>query len=181
MEQKLDLRTPLASATNALLNSVTGFQVKSKGYLIHQLSILAEHKSSHSLRRHENFEFVCLILFSVLVWMSTKNPNTNVSDRQAVPFLPVNPEFSSTRNQGRQKLARFNAREFATLIIDLLSDARRRQQGMSVPIDSCKQLNHRHVILYHNITCLLFLLLLSLLLLEFEHEGRQWEAPESNC
>ena len=31
--------------------------------------------------------------------------------------------------QGRQKLARFNAREFATLIIDILSDAKRRQQG----------------------------------------------------
>ena len=33
--------------------------------------------------------------------------------------------------QGRQKLARFNAREFATLIIDILSDARQRQQGSS--------------------------------------------------
>ncbi len=32
-------------------------------------------------------------------------------------------------SQGRQKLARFNAREFATLIIDILSDAKRRQQG----------------------------------------------------
>jgi hypothetical protein len=48
-------------------------------------------------------------------------------DRCPVPFLPVNPDFSSTRNQGRQKLARFNPREFATLIIDILSDAKRRQ------------------------------------------------------
>lgn len=48
-----------------------------------------------------------------------------------MPFLPVNPEFSSTRNQGRQKLARFNAREFATLIIDILSDAKRRQSPLS--------------------------------------------------
>ena len=31
--------------------------------------------------------------------------------------------------QGRQKLARFSAREFATLIIDILKEARRRQQG----------------------------------------------------
>lgn len=31
--------------------------------------------------------------------------------------------------QGRQKLARFNAHEFATLVIDILSDAKRRQQG----------------------------------------------------
>ena len=35
--------------------------------------------------------------------------------------------------QGRQKLARFNAREFATLIIDILSDAKRRQTGISSP------------------------------------------------
>lgn len=35
--------------------------------------------------------------------------------------------------QGRQKLARFNAHEFATLVIDILSDAKRRQQGSSVP------------------------------------------------
>ena len=30
--------------------------------------------------------------------------------------------------QGRQKLALFNAKEFATLIIDILNDARRREQ-----------------------------------------------------
>ena len=42
--------------------------------------------------------------------------------------------------QGRQKLARFNAREFATLIIDILSDAKRRQQGspVSPPMTSTK-------------------------------------------
>ncbi|MGH0171597.1 UNVERIFIED_CONTAM: hypothetical protein FKN15_061775 [Acipenser sinensis] len=34
--------------------------------------------------------------------------------------------------QGRQKLARFNAHEFATLVIDILSDAKRRQLGSSV-------------------------------------------------
>ena len=30
--------------------------------------------------------------------------------------------------QGRQKLALFNAKEFATLIVDILNDARRREQ-----------------------------------------------------
>lgn len=35
----------------------------------------------------------------------------------------------SSDPQGRQKLARFNAHEFATLVIDILSDAKRRQQG----------------------------------------------------
>uniref|UniRef100_A0AAQ4PP39 GIT ArfGAP 1 n=1 Tax=Gasterosteus aculeatus aculeatus TaxID=481459 RepID=A0AAQ4PP39_GASAC len=63
------------------------------------------------------------------VWLTTQNHSTLVTERSAVPFLPVNPEYSATRNQGRQKLARFNAREFDTLIIDILSDAKRRQQG----------------------------------------------------
>ncbi|XP_026861655.2 ARF GTPase-activating protein GIT1 isoform X3 [Electrophorus electricus] len=66
------------------------------------------------------------------VWLTTQNHSTLVTERSAVPFLPVNPEYSATRNQGRQKLARFNAREFATLIIDILSDAKRRQQGKSL-------------------------------------------------
>ena len=33
------------------------------------------------------------------VWLSTHDHTSIVSDRQAVPFLPVNPEFSATRNQ----------------------------------------------------------------------------------
>ncbi|XP_023199375.1 ARF GTPase-activating protein GIT2 isoform X8 [Xiphophorus maculatus] len=66
------------------------------------------------------------------VWLTTQNHSTLVSETTLVPFLPVNPEYSSTRNQGRQKLARFNAHEFATLVIDILSDAKRRQQGNSV-------------------------------------------------
>ncbi|KAL3992217.1 crystallin, alpha A [Sarotherodon galilaeus] len=73
------------------------------------------------------------------VWLTTQNHSTLVTERSAVPFLPVNPEYSATRNQGRQKLARFNAREFATLIIDILSDAKRRQQGKGLsptdPVD----------------------------------------------
>ncbi|OWK15533.1 hypothetical protein Celaphus_00000787 [Cervus elaphus hippelaphus] len=69
---------------------------------------------------------------SPTVWLATQNHSTLVTERSAVPFLPVNPEYSATRNQGRQKLARFNAREFATLIIDILSEAKRRQQGRSL-------------------------------------------------
>uniref|UniRef100_A0A3B5A7L7 GIT ArfGAP 2 n=1 Tax=Stegastes partitus TaxID=144197 RepID=A0A3B5A7L7_9TELE len=65
------------------------------------------------------------------VWLATQNHSTLVTETTVVPFLPVNPEYSSTRNQGRQKLARFNAHEFATLVIDILSDAKRRQQGNS--------------------------------------------------
>ncbi|XP_012997230.1 ARF GTPase-activating protein GIT2 isoform X2 [Cavia porcellus] len=63
------------------------------------------------------------------VWLATQNHSTLVTETTVVPFLPVNPEYSSTRNQGRQKLARFNAHEFATLVIDILGDAKRRQQG----------------------------------------------------
>uniref|UniRef100_A0A8C7IN94 G protein-coupled receptor kinase interacting ArfGAP 2b n=1 Tax=Oncorhynchus kisutch TaxID=8019 RepID=A0A8C7IN94_ONCKI len=65
------------------------------------------------------------------VWLVTQNHGTLVTDTTVVPFLPVNPEYSSTRNQGRQKLARFNAHEFATLVIDILTDAKRRQRGNS--------------------------------------------------
>lgn len=41
-------------------------------------------------------------------------------------------DFFFLVSQGRQKLARFNAHEFATLVIDILSDAKRRQQGNSI-------------------------------------------------
>uniref|UniRef100_A0ABM5F2G0 ARF GTPase-activating protein GIT2 isoform X6 n=1 Tax=Pogona vitticeps TaxID=103695 RepID=A0ABM5F2G0_9SAUR len=67
------------------------------------------------------------------VWLATQNHSTLVTETTVVPFLPVNPEYSSTRNQGRQKLARFNAHEFATLVIDILGDAKRRQQGNPTP------------------------------------------------
>ncbi|XP_059843898.1 ARF GTPase-activating protein GIT2a isoform X8 [Hypanus sabinus] len=66
------------------------------------------------------------------VWLTTQNHSTLVTETTVIPFLPVNPEYSATRNQGRQKLARFNAHEFATLVIDILSDAKRRQLGNPV-------------------------------------------------
>ncbi|XP_063866860.1 ARF GTPase-activating protein GIT2-like isoform X2 [Scylla paramamosain] len=72
------------------------------------------------------------------IWLSLQNQSALVSDRCTVPFLPVNPDYSSTRNQGRQKLARFNAREFATLIIDILSEAKRRQSGIPSPLPTPK-------------------------------------------
>lgn len=84
------------------------------------------------------------------VWLTTQNHSTLVTETTVIPFLPVNPEFSSTRNQGRQKLARFNAHEFATLVIDILSDAKRRQLGNPVtsPKDNVelvlKSINDRH-------------------------------------
>jgi len=53
--------------------------------------------------------------------------NPACAQHNSVPFLPVNPELSTMRNQGRQKLARFSPREFASLVIDILTDAKRRQ------------------------------------------------------
>merc|ERR1719495_2571164 len=51
-----------------------------------------------------------------------------------VPFLPVNPDYSATRNQGRQKLARLTHAEFAALVLDVLKEIRRRQ----VEIDTAR-------------------------------------------
>lgn len=51
----------------------------------------------------------------------------NLKEQTLVPFLPVNPELSTMRNQGRQKLARLSKEEFATLVWDILSDCKRRQ------------------------------------------------------
>ncbi|CAD6205661.1 GSCOCG00009954001-RA-CDS [Cotesia congregata] len=66
------------------------------------------------------------------VWLSS----TTLHERStAVPFLPVNPYLSSTRNQGRQKLARFMPQEFATLIVDILTEtARRHMQANCTPL-----------------------------------------------
>ncbi|XP_021371051.1 ARF GTPase-activating protein GIT2-like isoform X2 [Mizuhopecten yessoensis] len=72
-------------------------------------------------------------------WTATHENASIVSDRQGVPFLPLNPDFSATRNQGRQKLARFNGREFATLVIDILNDAKRRQTGVMSPVQTPKE------------------------------------------
>ncbi|XP_026859290.2 ARF GTPase-activating protein GIT2b isoform X5 [Electrophorus electricus] len=97
----------------------------------------AAKKKLQSLSNHQ-FEELAMDVYDEVdrretdaVWLATQNHSTLVTETTVVPFLPVNPEYSSTRNQGRQKLARFNAHEFATLVIDILTDARRRQQGSS--------------------------------------------------
>lgn len=38
-------------------------------------------------------------MVSCSVWLATQNHSTLVTDTTVVPFLPVNPEYSSTRNQ----------------------------------------------------------------------------------
>ncbi|XP_046900861.1 ARF GTPase-activating protein GIT2-like isoform X3 [Hypomesus transpacificus] len=97
----------------------------------------AAKKKLQSLTNHQ-FEELAMDVYDEVdrretdaVWLATQNHSSLVTDATVVPFLPVNPEYSSTRNQGRQKLARFNAHEFATLVIDILTDAKRRQRGNS--------------------------------------------------
>ncbi|KAH8401082.1 hypothetical protein KR009_002885 [Drosophila setifemur] len=65
------------------------------------------------------------------------------ADHATVPFLPANPFLSATRNQGRQKLARFNRAEFAGLLTDVLVDALRRQNMANLrPLDAPLPGNH---------------------------------------
>ncbi|XP_038152744.1 ARF GTPase-activating protein GIT2b isoform X7 [Cyprinodon tularosa] len=97
----------------------------------------AAKKKLQSLTNHQ-FEELAMDVYDEVdrretdaVCLATQNHSTLVTDTTVVPFLPVNPEYSSTRNQGRQKLARFSAHEFATLVIDILADAKRRQWGNS--------------------------------------------------
>lgn len=46
----------------------------------------------------------------------------------SVPFLPVNPNFSSMKNQGRQKLACYGQNEFKNLVTKILIEINRRSQ-----------------------------------------------------
>ncbi|XP_076159234.1 ARF GTPase-activating protein GIT2b isoform X1 [Alosa pseudoharengus] len=111
-------------------------QIADSGLDLSELAKAAK-KKLQSLSNHQ-FEELAMDVYDEVdrretdaVWLATQNHSTLVTETTVVPFLPVNPEYSSTRNQGRQKLARFNAHEFATLVIDILTDAKRRQQGTS--------------------------------------------------
>ena len=64
------------------------------------------------------------------IW-ATLEGNANKSTIINMPFLPVNPDYGTTRNQARQKLARLESREFGTLVVDVLKEIRRRQTEMS--------------------------------------------------
>ncbi|KHJ97186.1 ankyrin repeat protein [Oesophagostomum dentatum] len=63
-------------------------------------------------------------------WIAMNQGKITSGNEQCVAvFLPLNPAFSATRNQLRQKLAKYDVREFATLIIDVLKEAKRRYFG----------------------------------------------------
>ncbi|KAH8369853.1 hypothetical protein KR093_001121 [Drosophila rubida] len=73
------------------------------------------------------------------------------AEHATVPFLPANPFLSATRNQGRQKLARFNRAEFAGLLTDVLIDALRRQNMANLrPLDAPLPTQSLHLLPYGN-------------------------------
>ncbi|XP_050314780.1 ARF GTPase-activating protein Git [Anthonomus grandis grandis] len=57
------------------------------------------------------------------IWLSC----ADTTDLNDVPFLPVDNTLTTTRNQGRQKLARFTTPELKSLVYDILVDTQRRQ------------------------------------------------------
>ncbi|XP_066589482.1 ARF GTPase-activating protein GIT1 [Prorops nasuta] len=76
------------------------------------------------------------------VWFTV----ASLPERCTVPFLPVNPQLSSTRNQGRQKLARFAPKEFTTLIVDLLVEAGcRHMKAYNAKLQGCQDKLGKHV------------------------------------
>jgi len=62
-----------------------------------------------------------------IVWQ-----NKNSQGHMSVPFLPVNPDLSSMKNQGRQKLGCYGEKEFKNLVTQILIEINRRSHpGMS--------------------------------------------------
>ncbi|KAK0396444.1 hypothetical protein QR680_001718 [Steinernema hermaphroditum] len=57
------------------------------------------------------------------------------ADQFVAVFLPPNPALSATRNQLRQKLAKYDTADFATLIIDVLSECKRRFYDLPVKVE----------------------------------------------
>ena len=47
----------------------------------------------------------CALFLLSAVWLATQNHSTLVTETTVVPFLPVNPEYSSTRNQASRAAA----------------------------------------------------------------------------
>lgn len=66
--------------------------------------------------------------------LSSNSPK-EVAFGNSAPFLPVHPELSSTRNQGRQKLACLTNKELNSLISDILADSKRRDTSQQILFD----------------------------------------------
>ncbi len=55
----------------------------------------------------DTVDLALILLFAV--WLATQNHSALVTETTVVPFLPVNPEYSSTRNQASQRYRTQNA------------------------------------------------------------------------
>lgn len=61
------------------------------------------------------------------IWKCTVNANLV---NEAIPFLMIKSCFTQTRNQLRQKLARFSSAEFSTLLVELIREVECRHNKM---------------------------------------------------
>ncbi|KAK4875771.1 hypothetical protein RN001_012193 [Aquatica leii] len=103
-------------------------------FLIPQPSMKCDQNALAKLRKLSNslFEELVMDVYDEVerreteaIWLSSAD--TLELNANAVPFLPVDPSLSTTRNQGRQKLGRFTTPELKSLVYDILTDAQRRQ------------------------------------------------------
>ena len=62
-----------------------------------------------------------------LIWKCTVGPNLV---NEPIPFLVIKSCFTQTRNQLRQKLARFSANEFAGLLLEILIETKERYERL---------------------------------------------------
>ena len=89
------------------------------------------------------------------MWLTTQQ------HQSAVAFLPVNPFLTPLRNQGRQKLATLDVTDFQQLLIDILTDTKRRQalslskSGVCVCVCICVVCVYVYVCLYVHV-CIMF-------------------------
>ena len=75
--------------------------------------------------------FYYFLLSLSLVWKMGK-VNTTLDAR----FLPVNPGFSSLRNQGRQKLGTLTSADMVLLVTHVLEEGKRRE-NVTRPVTHC--------------------------------------------
>lgn len=68
--------------------------------------------------------------FVFLACQTHSDSAMTATNRRPFGFLPVNPKLSAMHNQARQKLATLNSRDFTCLLIDALSECKRRQAGL---------------------------------------------------
>uniref|UniRef100_A0A2S2PZ11 ARF GTPase-activating protein GIT2 n=1 Tax=Sipha flava TaxID=143950 RepID=A0A2S2PZ11_9HEMI len=86
------------------------------------------------------FEDLILDVFDEIDRRETEKiwQNKNSQGHMSIPFLPVNPDLSSMKNQGRQKLAIYGPKEFKNFVTNILIEINRRTQPMNKIITKLK-------------------------------------------